>query len=141
MHGPRGLEADFINNMGTDMNNSYAARLERGFEMQEQTHFERLFYLACAALGEVDEALGIDPDEGGAAPIIKAIQYLTDEIIQLKGEAGVLRDLLDDARSLLIHLSAPDDYVDELADKIRAALLPVAQVQFLPPDDTEGGAL
>jgi hypothetical protein len=37
---------------------------------------ERLFLAACSDLGAVSEALGLDPDDGGAEPIIEAINEL-----------------------------------------------------------------
>jgi len=37
---------------------------------------ERMFMAACADLGLVNEALGLDPDDGGADPILDAIEEL-----------------------------------------------------------------
>ncbi|WP_186079496.1 hypothetical protein [Burkholderia gladioli] len=39
----------------------------------------RMFHAACAELGLINEALGLDPDDGGAEPILDAIQKLKDE--------------------------------------------------------------
>jgi multidrug efflux pump subunit AcrA (membrane-fusion protein) len=53
----------------------------------------RMFVEACSALGLVDEALGIDPDEsGGAAPILEAIAELKAQIAaaDAQGPAGVV---------------------------------------------------
>lgn len=38
--------------------------------------YRRMFLAACDELGRVAHALGIDPDEGGAAPILAAIDAL-----------------------------------------------------------------
>ncbi|MCW0413498.1 hypothetical protein NG831_06445 [Xanthomonas sacchari] len=43
------------------------------FEAKSQG-YERMFIAACAALAEVSRELGCDPDQGGAEPIIEAIQ-------------------------------------------------------------------
>lgn len=37
---------------------------------------ERMFHAACADLGLINEALGLDPDDGGAEPILDAIAEL-----------------------------------------------------------------
>jgi hypothetical protein len=42
---------------------------------EAQSH-ERLFLAACGDLGAVSEALGLNPDDGGAEPIIAAIKAL-----------------------------------------------------------------
>ena len=34
------------------------------------SHFERMFEAACVDLGLINEALGLDPDDGGAEPIL-----------------------------------------------------------------------
>jgi hypothetical protein len=39
----------------------------------------RMFQAACADLGAINEALGLDPDDGGAAPILDAIAELKSE--------------------------------------------------------------
>lgn len=42
----------------------------------ELARYKRMFEAACVALGEVSDALGIDPNEGGAEPILEAIAQL-----------------------------------------------------------------
>lgn len=37
---------------------------------------KRMFHAACADLGAINEALGLDPDDGGAEPILDAIEEL-----------------------------------------------------------------
>ena len=44
--------------------------------------FERMFNAACADLGLINEALGLDPDDGGAEPILEAISELKATIAQ-----------------------------------------------------------
>lgn len=127
--------------------NSYAARLTRGFA-PSGPNFENMFMAACVDLGLVNEALGLDPNDGGAEPIIDAIQDLTDEIARLKGEAGVLRRLLMKARDVIeVVINDNDMEPDEgykmaqLSDAIAGALQIPPAVQFLPADDTEGGSI
>lgn len=48
--------------------------------VEERDRYQRMFQAACVALGEIGDALGCDPDEGGAEPILAAIK-------ELKGEA------------------------------------------------------
>ena len=45
----------------------------------ELAQYKRMFEAACSALGAVGDALGVDPEEGGAEPIIAAIQELKAE--------------------------------------------------------------
>lgn len=42
----------------------------------ELAQYKRMFEAACSALGEVSEALGCDPNEGGSEPLIAAIERL-----------------------------------------------------------------
>ncbi|WP_342705199.1 hypothetical protein OHZ10_29415 [Burkholderia arboris] len=45
-------------------------------ENAELASMTRMFHAACHDLGLINEALGLDPDDGGAAPIIDAINEL-----------------------------------------------------------------
>jgi hypothetical protein len=45
----------------------------------ELASMTRMFHAACADLGAINEALGLDPDDGGAAPILDAIAELKSE--------------------------------------------------------------
>lgn len=47
---------------------------------------ERMFYAACEALGAINNALGLDPDDGGAAPIL-------DEVARLQKIEDAARNL------------------------------------------------
>jgi hypothetical protein len=42
----------------------------------ELTQYKRMFEAACSALGAIGDALGVDPEEGGAEPILAAIAEL-----------------------------------------------------------------
>lgn len=39
-----------------------------------RAQYRRMFNAACEALGAINEALGLDPDDGGAEPILAAIE-------------------------------------------------------------------
>lgn len=41
-----------------------------------KAQYRRMFHAACTELGAINEALGLDPDAGGAAPILAAIEQL-----------------------------------------------------------------
>ncbi|WP_176079361.1 hypothetical protein [Paraburkholderia tropica] len=49
----------------------------------ELASMTRMFHAACADLGAINEALGLDPDDGGAEPIIEAIEELKAQIAAL----------------------------------------------------------
>ncbi|MBP0714835.1 helix-turn-helix domain-containing protein [Burkholderia sola] len=53
-----------------------AAGAEAASELASMT---RMFHAACHDLGLINEALGLDPEDGGAEPILDAIQKLKDE--------------------------------------------------------------
>jgi hypothetical protein len=72
----------------------------------ELASMTRMFHAACADLGAINEALGLDPDDGGAGPILDAIAELRAAIAaggaqepiyqqQYCGE-GVWRDMQKD---------------------------------------------
>lgn len=42
----------------------------------ELASMTRMFHAACAGLGAINESLGLDPDDGGAEPILEAIAEL-----------------------------------------------------------------
>jgi hypothetical protein len=46
---------------------------------EELASMTRMFHAACADLGAINEALGLDPDDGGAEPILDAIAELKTE--------------------------------------------------------------
>lgn len=69
--------------------------------------YKRMFGAACEALGSINEALGLDPEDGGAEPILEAIsrlqklhpsdQYLLGHQDGLEWAAGVVE--MDDPRT------------------------------------------
>jgi hypothetical protein len=44
--------------------------------MSDDKQFERMFMAACSDLGAINEELGLDPNDGGAEPILDAIEAL-----------------------------------------------------------------
>lgn len=75
-------------------------------QQREAARNESLFIAACEDLGAINEHLGLDPDDGGAEPIIAAIDELRAVIAQRAGsEKDVavqrLRDHLEDAKELI----------------------------------------
>lgn len=59
----------------------YVMKLEKQFadaskNADELLSMKRMFESACADLGLINEALGLDPDDGGAEPILDAIEEL-----------------------------------------------------------------
>lgn len=42
----------------------------------ESDRYKRMFEAACVDLGRINACLGLDPDDGGAEPIIEAINEL-----------------------------------------------------------------
>ncbi|KVM72586.1 hypothetical protein WJ61_01100 [Burkholderia ubonensis] len=71
------LAADLIARYGPDPVEQPAAAPAVVTELASMT---RMFHAACHDLGLINEALGLDPDDGGAAPIL-------DAIAELKGRA------------------------------------------------------
>jgi hypothetical protein len=61
---------------------------------RERDSFERMFLAACADLGLVNEALGLDPDDGGADPILEAIEELKTKAAAVQFDADELRKLI-----------------------------------------------
>ena len=45
----------------------------------ELAQYKRMFEAACSELGAINEALGLDPNDGGAEPILFAIEQLRGE--------------------------------------------------------------
>ena len=52
-------------------------------DQKNQPDFERMFMSACVALGDIHNALGLDPDDAeGAEPILEAIKELKQSLAQ-----------------------------------------------------------
>ena len=56
-------------------------------DSEELAQYKRMFNAACVELGRINEALGLDPDDGGAEPILSAIA----EMKQPQAEAEMKR--------------------------------------------------
>jgi hypothetical protein len=54
----------------------WVLRVPMGDAASELASMTRMFHAACADLGAINEALGLDPDDGGALPILEAINDL-----------------------------------------------------------------
>lgn len=68
-------------------------------QQREAARNESLFIAACEDLGAINEHLGLDPDDGGAEPIIAAIDELRAVIAQRAGSGeDVIGDLQAEAR-------------------------------------------
>ena len=52
-----------------------------------KAQYRRMFQAACEALGAISEELGLDPDEGGADPILEAIHELRSGSAQPAAQA------------------------------------------------------
>lgn len=65
-----GAYRHFIDNMDSKV------RAAAPIENAELASMTRMFHAACADLGLINEALGLDPDDGGAEPILDAINEL-----------------------------------------------------------------
>lgn len=70
----------------------------------ELARYQRMFHAACEALGSINEALGLDPDDGGAEPILDAITDLKESLAtanQRGAQNDAQRDV--DGKTRLIH--------------------------------------
>jgi len=55
-----------------------AKKLTVTLQDTECDRYKRMFEAACVALGEISDALGCDPNEGGSEPILDAIAKLME---------------------------------------------------------------
>lgn len=86
--------------------------------------YRRMFNAACAALASINEALGLDPDDGGAEPILDAVRELQacQSMPELATAAREILSRADDGDS-------PTYLQPHEAQKLRAALAQPAPVQ------------
>ncbi|WP_186140104.1 hypothetical protein [Burkholderia gladioli] len=84
-------------------------------ENAELASMTRMFHAACADLGLINEALGLDPDDGGAEPILDAIQKLKEERDQW-ADAGYA------AQAVAADGAATDDLLETIDLKAEAGL-------------------
>lgn len=64
----------------------------------ERASMTRMFHAACADLGAINEALGLDPDDGGAEPIIDAIEELKARAVVAPAAKPVAEVVAQDTR-------------------------------------------
>lgn len=83
--------------------------------LDERDSLERMFGAACVDLGSINEALDLDPDDGGAEPILAAIS-------DLLSEREALRDLLRETLAFTEANTFGGDDTMALIGKCRAAL-------------------
>lgn len=88
-----------------------ADRAEVSKELESMT---RMFHAACADLGQINEALGLDPDDGGAEPILDVIEELKVAADRAKRVQGVSEEQIQEV------MFAVFDYAS-IADGIESA--------------------
>ena len=62
----------------------------------ELAQYKRMFEAACSALGAVSDALGCDPDEGGAEPLLFAIEELKSNTQPKREWVGLTDDEINE---------------------------------------------
>lgn len=80
---------------------------------------QRLFHAACSDLGLINEALGLDADDGGADPILSAIQELKDKA----DENADAVDVTAAAKAYLIRIPKKDPILRYKPEVARAVAL------------------
>lgn len=93
---------------------------------EEAESYKRMFSAACYDLGLINEELGLDPDEGGAEPIIAAIRELRRERDNLVDDnctlaAEVARDVAAETAAYQEQPTKPTEHAEPGADE-RSAL-------------------
>lgn len=88
----------YVDSIAHIVNNALAANAEavaqsEAPDMELESYYKRMFKAACIDLGRVAERLGLDPNLGGAAPIIEAI----DDITSSRGKTMVVLKPLTNA--------------------------------------------
>lgn len=68
---------------------SSADQTEHLLAVNKAASMERMFMAACEALGLINEALGLDPDDGGAEPILEAIAELKAAALSRESSAAI----------------------------------------------------
>lgn len=90
-------------------------------ENAELASVTRMFHAACADLGLINEALGLDPEDGGAAPILEAIE-------ELKARAASANETGAKGADALAHevwsaaQRAPGEGIEDAVQRIAAIL-------------------
>jgi hypothetical protein len=71
-----------INDPHIDYRVLYTSPFTQAQPNAELESMTRMFHAACADLGQINEALGLDPDDGGSEPILDAIEELKAKAVQ-----------------------------------------------------------
>ncbi|HDR9184697.1 TPA: hypothetical protein QDB06_005333 [Burkholderia vietnamiensis] len=105
-------------------------------ENAELASVTRMFHAACADLGLINEALGLDPEDGGAAPILEAIE-------ELKARAASANETGAKGADALAHevwsaaQRAPGEGIEDAVQRIAAILsrshTAAAEAVAIPP--------
>jgi hypothetical protein len=98
------------NRTSNEHNNAPAVPTDSDPTSKEQ--YRRMFVAACEALGAISDALGCDPEDGGAEPILGAVEELQ---ISLGLSNGIL-GCLSAAPAVPQGLPAFDDLDDDVID-------------------------
>lgn len=73
---PKGERADDLGRAARVAREALASHATPTDQSAELAQTKRMFLAACEALGSINEALGLDPEDGGAEPILGAIEEL-----------------------------------------------------------------
>jgi hypothetical protein len=124
-----------INDPHIDYRALYTSPFTQTQPNAELESMTRMFHAACADLGQINEALGLDPDDGGAEPILDAIEELKAKAVQSALSADPLKMAVEEfslTRSIIHECPAlrlPQSFVEKLGN--------VAQVVALKGCDAE----
>lgn len=100
--------------------------------MSNQPNYQRMFEAACVALGEVGDALGCDPNEGGSEPILDAIEKLKAERDEWKSKHFAFKDRDDMRNDAELYRHLRDHFAKTATDAKAefARLEPLTGAQF-----------
>ena len=78
----------------------------------EAEKYKRMFLAACSDLGLINEALGLDPDAGGAAPILEAIEDMKYQEKLLTERSSNLSERIVDLEKIIADRSLAAPAID-----------------------------